>query len=489
MPTVEPVHSGDTAVFSAHPPRPPVARAYTPREPGESALVVLLRDHLEAFLEAAQADDPEWSLPAFVERQLRAVIACGDPSFGFVRLECTACRGPRVVPFSCKGRICPSCAGRRMNEQAAYLVDRVLPKTPYRQFVLTLPSDVARVVAFDATLAGDVFGAFADELARWQCAQAQDAGIAEPQAGCVLEIQRFADGARVWPHAHALVPEGVFSEAPDAPGGPARFHRLPPPTDSDIEALVLATEQRVNRVLCCWQASRPNKHPAGTQLLLQCTTTAPHEQLRIQGSPPDQGRSQRPRKPLCARSPAGLELHADVFVAAHDRPALERLCRYMARPPIPQDRLAWREDGMLVLSLKRTWKGGVRAIVFNPLALIARLAALVPAPYMHLRRFYGIFGPHHKLRARILPTPPDPATSDTPVSPKRPKSMLWADLLMRIWRIDALRCPHCGGRMRIIGAVRDPDAISAILAAIDSDRWADTARAPPETMPRQPQAA
>ncbi len=156
------------------------------------------------------------------------------------------------------------------------------------------------------------------------------------------------------------------------------------------------------------------------------------------------------------RSPAPVvTLHADVFVAAHDRPALERLCRYMARPPIPQDRLAWREDGMLVLSLKRTRRGArgrssrVRAIVFTPQALIARLAALVPAPYMHLRRFYGIFAPHHKLRARIFPTPPDPATSDTPVAPKRPKSMTWADLLMprncvpETRAVDALRCPHC----------------------------------------------
>jgi len=284
----------------------------------------------------------------------------------------------------------------------------------------------------------------------------------------VLEIQRFADGARVWPHAHALVPEGVFSEAPDAPGGPARFHRLAPPSDADIEALVLATEQRVNRVLCRWRTSRPSGHPAGTQVLLQCTTTAPVEQLRIQGSPPDQGRSQRPRKPLCARSPAGLELHADVHIAAHDRVGLERLCRYMARPPIPQDRLAWREDGTLVLSLKRTRRGArgrssrVRAIVFKPLALIARLAALVPAPYMHLRRFYGVFGPHHKLRARILPTQPDPATSDTPVAPKRPKSMPWA-ALTRAWRIDALRCPHCLDAGRGGASSRGSSVRSAIL--------------------------
>ena len=105
------------------------------------------------------------------------------------------------------------------------------------------------------------------------------------------------------------------------------------------------------------------------------------------------------------------------------------------------------------MSLKRTWKGGVRAVVFEPLALIARLAALVPAPYMHLlpapymhlRRFYGIFAPHHSWRAHIVPTPPDPQSAAAPVAPKRPKSMPWADLLMRVWRIDALRCPTVEG--------------------------------------------
>jgi len=131
------------------------------------------------------------------------------------------------------------------------------------------------------------------------------------------------------------------------------------------------------------------------------------------------------------------------------------------------------------MDLKRTWKGGVRAVVFLPLALIARLAALVPTPYMHLRRFYGIFAPRHRLRAHIVPTPPDPASATAPVAPKRPKSMPWADLLMRVWRIDALRCPYCGGRMRVICAIRDPDAITAILAAVDAHERTDGARDPP----------
>jgi len=136
------------------------------------------------------------------------------------------------------------------------------------------------------------------------------------------------------------------------------------------------------------------------------------------------------------------------------------------------------------MSLKRTWKGGVRAVVFEPLALIARLAALVPAPYMHLRRFYGVFAPNHGLRSHIVPTPLDPASTTPPIAPKRPKSMPWADLLMRVWRIDALRCPYCGGRMRVICAISDPDAITADTEPRpQSTRTSDGARDPPPRAP------
>jgi hypothetical protein len=85
--------------------------AYHPRDTQDSVLVGLLRDHLDAFIEATGADGGP-GLPGFVERQLRAMLECGDLSRGFVRLECGECRGPRVVPFSCKTRLCSGTASR-----------------------------------------------------------------------------------------------------------------------------------------------------------------------------------------------------------------------------------------------------------------------------------------------------------------------------------------------------------------------------------------
>jgi len=45
-----------------------------------------------------------------------------------------------------------------------------------------------------------------------------------------------------------------------------------------------------------------------------------------------------------------MSLHAAVGAPAHDRRRLERLCRYVARPPLATDRLEERPDGRLLFA-------------------------------------------------------------------------------------------------------------------------------------------
>ena len=42
------------------------------------------------------------------------------------------------------------------------------------------------------------------------------------------------------------------------------------------------------------------------------------------------------RLPLLGEGLGGVSLHANVAVSARDRRRLERLCRYVARPPAPE---------------------------------------------------------------------------------------------------------------------------------------------------------
>jgi hypothetical protein len=65
---------------------------------------------------------------------------------------------------------------------------------------------------------------------------------------------------------------------------------------------------------------------------------------------------------------------------------LQRLIRYMGRPPL--------SDGRLLYRLKKQWRDGTSKIIFQPLELMERLAALVPAPrfnYDSLQRSVGSF--------------------------------------------------------------------------------------------------
>ncbi|MBU0754637.1 MAG: transposase zinc-binding domain-containing protein [Planctomycetes bacterium] len=97
------------------------------------------------------------SWPGFVKLELEAYLDCGILARGFCRFQCEQCGRDELVAFSCKGcGFCPSCAGRRMSEEAAHLVDHVLPEVPMRQWVLTVPRRVRYLIAFDLTLCAQV---------------------------------------------------------------------------------------------------------------------------------------------------------------------------------------------------------------------------------------------------------------------------------------------------------------------------------------------
>jgi hypothetical protein len=76
------------------------------------------------------------------------------------------------------------------------------------------------------------------------------------------------------------------------------------------------------------------------------------------------------------------------------RKELERLCRYITRPAIANERLKRNPAGRVVLQLKSPWRDGTTRIVMSPLELMQRLAALVPRPRLHLIRFHGVLAPH-----------------------------------------------------------------------------------------------
>ena len=101
------------------------------------------------------------------------------------------------------------------------------------------------------------------------------------------------------------------------------------------------------------------------------------------------GRDEKTTPALCADA-HGFSLHAGVRCGAHQRKELERLCRYITRPAIANERLKRNREGQVVLQLKSAYRDGTTHIVMSPLEFMQRLAALVPRPRLHLIRFHGV---------------------------------------------------------------------------------------------------
>jgi hypothetical protein len=182
----------------------------------------------------------------------------------------------------------------------------------------------------------------------------------------------------------------------------------------------------------------------------------------------------------------GFTLHANTRVSGRDRPALERLLRYMARPAIATERLAVNDAGRVTYRLRKPWNDGTHTLEFDPLVFLDRLAALVPPPRANLVTYHGVLASHAARREAVVRQAPlgstaspagrRPWSCDPPVLEaaggttatrvrRRRERYSWAALLMRVFALDILRCP-CGARREIIAMITDPPVIRAILECL-----------------------
>ncbi len=340
------VGSGTSAV--AHPHgvtgRRGTGQGYARRRPEESVLYCVVQEQLETFLSRAAAR--ERPVPRFVEREFREFLRCGILAYGFARAHCFACGLDRLVAFSCKGRgFCPSCGGRRMSDTAAHLVDRVLPKVPIRQWVLSLPFALRYRLAYDAPLTSAVLGLFVRTVfASLRRRARKQWGLTRSQCGAVSFVQRFGDAIRLNVHIHSLLLDGVY--APDAMGSP-RFYPLPPPDDAEVARVAAQVAKRIAHLLerrGLGEASDPAEvdplseaepllaalYGASITGRIATGRRAGQRVLRV-GDRIDPEALPALEGERCA-SVSGISLHANVAVPARDRRRLERLCRLCGRP-------------------------------------------------------------------------------------------------------------------------------------------------------------
>jgi len=443
-----------------------------------------VRDNLETLYGAVDDGALTVALPKFVRAELEDFLTCGQLCWGLVRLRCEDCRDGRVVAFACKGRgFCPSCLGRRMCSTAANLVECVLPPSaPLRQWVLTFPFAWRKRLGYDAELLGALTQRFVKTVLHFYAKRMAKEGAAGGKSGAIAVVQRTSSDLKLNPHLHVIFLDGVFTEK----GDDVLFHALARLSTRDVADVLARAVRRITKYL----TRRGFLDEEGSGALADDDDDVGGlEASAVSGNTPPAGPEIRRGTPLSWRqvpvsfdrplcvAQDGFTLHAATRAGAMDPKGREALLKYVLRPPISQEHVVPGPDGLVRITLKRPFRDGTTAVDMDPLSLLSRLAASVPAPRFHTVRYMGVLAPASKLRSRIVPVSPpedstepshtqEPGSGDPPASAGGSRYRPWAELLKRAWEIDVLSCPRCQGRMKLVAMVTDPKSVARYLRSI-----------------------
>ena len=180
---------------------------YRPRRPEKTSLFQVIKKNFTSWCK--QRDTHENPVPRYVENAFQKYLGCGILAKGFACAHCEGCDKDFFIAFSCKARgVCPSCSQRSMVETAAHLMDEVLPRVPYRQFVISFPMRIRHYLENHKTLQ-TVLKIVVDEIRKRLivCSPA----VKNPQIGAISFIQQFGNTLNYHPHFHIILADGIFS--------------------------------------------------------------------------------------------------------------------------------------------------------------------------------------------------------------------------------------------------------------------------------------
>jgi len=381
----------------------------------------------------------------FVDEQVLRYLDCGLFENGFARVRCPDCAEEYLLAFSCKTReLCPSCAAKRSAATAALLAEEVFEKVGHAQWVFVMPKMLRPYFLHHRELLGGL------ARAAWETVlelMSEAIGEEAIRPGMVAVVQTAGDLGNWHPHVHALVSRGGWTQ--DGEWIPMAF--------VDEHSAELLFRHKVIRFL------------QGVGLLAEDRTEL-----------------------LLSWRHTGFSVHNRVRVEPEDRPAVERLARYIMRPPISLERMSWDGVGEVRYRRKRGHESSglnEREVeAFDPREFLARVIMHIPEPRRHLVRYYGWYsnvsrGKRRKAEAAdgevgAMGVAPDSRAAQVEARDARALRRSWAQLIKRIYEVDPMVCPSCGSEMKVISFITEHDVIDAILRHLGRKERRE-ARGPP----------
>lgn len=359
-------------------------------------------------------------------------LACGRLLGGFARIRCPSCRGEHLLAFSCRTRnLCPSCQSKRSALLAEKLTGEILLPVPHRHYVFTIPRVLRGLFERERRLLGLLSRAAYEATRR---AFALQTGERQAVPGMVTSIQTFGSYMNFHPHIHALVSDSVWH-----PGG--EFTSLPP---LDI--------------------------PLVEELFRQTLLRRLHNAERLSGEFLEN---------LLSWHHSGFSVHAGERLFPEE-PHLERLARYLARPPLAAAQVKIVPGGRVRVETPPHPRTGKTELLLEPFDFVHAVVSQVPDRGQHMVRYYGVYScrARKKWREKIgcaeaksaagrlrleWALPRERGAGRMPAASNSNRAS-WARLLKKIFEIDPLLCPRCHVPLQLVSVITEPKVVDRILA-------------------------
>ena len=349
-------------------------------------------------------------LRPIIQDVVNKYLDCGNPKNGFARIKCKDCGLERLLMFSCHGRgFCPSCHSKRREEWGEWMREELVLDVHHRQVVFTVPKMLRIFFKYKRHLLSDLCLCGKEALLKYFKVVAGR----ELTPGIIAVIQSFGSRVNLHPHLHFLVSAG----GTDKDG---RFHKVSSINDA---------------LLCRFFTREVFSLLLGKQLINRDFV-----------------------KKILSWRHSGFNVHSKV--RAESKEEAERIGKYMIRPILSLKRLSLDEaKGQVVYQYG---KSRTESEQMDYLEFIARVTSHIPDKGQVMIRYYGLYANAHRgkvSKAGVSPSHPSSIEEEERFVPSKG----WAEMIRKVYEVDPLLCPQCGGEMKVISFIKDHKVIDKII--------------------------
>jgi hypothetical protein len=150
----------------------------------------------------------------------------------------------------------------------------------------------------------------------------------------------------------------------------------------------------------------------------------------------------------------GFSVHSRV--RAKTKSETERVGKYMIRPVLALERLSFLEpEGKVGY---RYGQDRAEQEMMDYLEFIARVTSHIPDKGQVFVRYYGLYTNAHRGKVRKASVSPLVLRmAEEELKPVPSKG--WAAMIRKVYEIDPMLCPKCGGQMKVIAFITDYQAV------------------------------